>query len=148
MTEDMLLLGSQEAIAPGDGVTHRPLSSRSVARASLEDREALPKPIAQCRRREDADSRGRQFNGERQPIELAADVGYDMERVIRCRKPRIHRPRPFDEKLDGRVLREIPGLRSALGRERQRFNWLLLLTTDEQWCSARRQNLQLRAHAE
>jgi hypothetical protein len=116
MTEDTLLVWSEEAVAPGDRLAHRALSRRSVARASLEDRKAVLKSIAQCRQGERADPRRSQFKGERQPVEFAADLGHGLECVIRGRKPRIHRARPFDEKLHGRVFRQIQGLTKVQGR--------------------------------
>ena len=64
-----LLVWSQEAVAPGDGVAHRSLARRCVSRASLEEGKAVLKPIAQRRRSEHPDPRGGQFDGERQPVE-------------------------------------------------------------------------------
>ena len=73
--EDLLLPGGQEPVTPGDGIAHGLVPSRCVTRPSDEVRQTSIKSFTQHRRSEHPDPRGGQFDGQRQPVEAAADLG-------------------------------------------------------------------------
>ena len=78
--EEALLLGCQQVVAPGDGIAHRLLPRRQVARASGQQRQPVLKSREQRCGREHLDPRRGQLDGQRQPVQSAADLGNDRRR--------------------------------------------------------------------
>ena len=76
----------------------RPLAGGQVARAAGQQRQPAVEPGQQRRRRQEGDAGRRQLDGERQPVEAAADRGHGRRRCSAVRaKSGLHRPRSLDE---------------------------------------------------
>ncbi len=81
--EQALLGVAQQLVAPVDRLAQRLLPHRQVGAAAGEQGQPPFEAAEHLRRREDADPRRRQLDGERQPVEAGADL---RDRGRRCRR--------------------------------------------------------------
>ena len=119
--------------------------SRCVTRPSNEEGQTPLESFAQRRRCEYPDPRGGQFDGERQPVEAAADLGDVVKRVVRHGESRIDRACPYYEESHGRIVRQLRIITGLDGRRRQRRDEQLLFPAEAQGYAARGQDLYRRA---
>jgi hypothetical protein len=143
--EEGLLLRAEQAVAPLDGVAQRLLAIGQITCAALEEIQVVRQAREQRLRREEADSRGRQFNRERQPIQPATDLGDRGGVLSRNVKVGLDRARAFDKQANGLNLLQPLRRQCALAvRERHGRNRELILTPDVQRGTAGDQGLHLR----
>jgi hypothetical protein len=111
--EEGLLLRRQVVVTPGDGVPHRLLPSRQVPPAAGQQRQPLLQPGEEGGGRQDLDPGGGELDGQRQPVEPAADVGDGRGVGLREGEVGPDRLRAVDEEADGL---DRPQLRQRLVR--------------------------------
>jgi hypothetical protein len=102
-------------VAPGDRVAHRPQSRGQVARPADEQRQPPRQPTQQRARRQQADPRRRQLDGERQPVETGTDGGHRRRVRLGEAEVRPRRPGALREQADRFVPRQILRRRQAAG---------------------------------
>ena len=115
--EEVLLGGDKKLIAPFDRPTQGSLALRKVTSAAGQKREALVDSCEELLRREDFDSRGREFQRKRQVVQPPADLG---NRVL-GREARLHRSGSGDEEADCFLVLERRHRILLLAREAQRL---------------------------
>ena len=98
--EHPLLGGLEERVAPVDRGPQRLLALGDVARRAAEELEAAAQAIAQRLRREEAETSRGELDGEREPVEPAADLDDRRRVVVGDREVGPDRARPVDEQLD------------------------------------------------
>ena len=104
--EELLHLWGEQLVAPGDGGAHGLLAGRHVARAAGQHLQALGEAGEQGLRREQPGARGRQFDGQGQPVQASADLGDGMHRRLRDLERRLDGLRTLNEEGTGGRLRE------------------------------------------
>ena len=116
--EDLLLQLGEKLIAPVDGGAERLVARERGAPPLREQAEAVIEVFGKAAQPEDTDATGRQFDGERNAVEPAADVD-DQRRVgVAHLKPVVARPGALDEELHRRVSHCL-GRREPGGGRRQ-----------------------------
>ena len=95
-----LLVLVEEVVAPGHRRLERLLARHRGAGAAREQPEAVVEPFGDPPRVHHANPRRRQLDGEREPIDPAADVRDQVELLrVRC-EVRAHGRGPLDEEID------------------------------------------------
>ena len=79
--EQILVLGRQQVVAPGDRLAHRLLPHRQVTGAAGQERQTLFQPGQECRRRQESGPRRSQLDRQRQPIHPAHDLSDGEQRL-------------------------------------------------------------------
>ncbi len=141
--EHDLLRFVEEVMAPLDGGAQRSMSLRRVERPSIEQCQAIVEAAQQRVGREQAQSRGRQFDREWETIQPPGDLGDGPCIALIELKVRAHRPRSLHEQHHRFGRADRPGVPS-LGRHRQRGQGILVLPTHSQGRAARHQDTGVR----
>src|SRR6185437_12924968 len=90
----------EQRVAPVDGRAERPLALRRIAASAGEKSERALRAFEDLRRREQLRARGGELDGERKPVEAAAQVGDGLLVVRGDGEVRRDRTRALDEQLD------------------------------------------------
>jgi hypothetical protein len=78
----VLLCGCEQVVAPGDGFTHRPLALRQIPGTSTQEQEPLREALQQHREGKHPDVCCRQFDGQRQSVQLVTNGCHRRRGVI------------------------------------------------------------------
>src|SRR3989442_1559990 len=105
--ETPLLLDSQEIITPTDGVTQGVLTGGSILPASRQHSKPVGEAPEQCLGRQQFAPRRCQLQGQGQPVQPDADLGYSSRVVLRKDKSGLHGLRTLNEKGDRRVVQKL-----------------------------------------
>ena len=81
--EEPLLSRGKEIVAPGDGIAHRLLSRWEIPAATGQERQTPLQTIEECRGREHLDASGSELDGQRQPVQPAADRMNRLDILVR-----------------------------------------------------------------
>ena len=120
----------QQLVAPGDRVAHGLLPGRQVVRAVHQHRQPAGQPGQQVTGRQQPQPGRGQLDGQRDPVQPAADLGDGLDRRLVRRELNAGRLRPVKEQLHrGRFIggAGIPG-----SRQRQRGDRVLPAGPDPQ----------------
>ena len=117
--EHPLLGGLEERVAPVDRGPERLLALGDVARRAAEELEAAAQAIAQRLGREQAEASRGELDGEREPVEPAADLDDRRRVVVGDREVGPDGARPVDEQLDRLDPRHLRGRQAVAGLRRQ-----------------------------
>jgi hypothetical protein len=121
-------------VAPGDGVAHRAKAGGQVARPADEQRQPPRQPGQQRARRQQANPRRRQLDGQRQPVEAGADGGHGRRVGLGEAEIRARRPGAFGEQADRLISCQLLRQRQAGGirkRERRHREGLLAVEVED-----------------
>ena len=99
-SEEALLRLVQQIVAPGDRVAKRALSLRQITGTCCQERQASLEAGQQGARREQLHPRGRQLDGQGQPIQAPADLRHGTCVVIAEPELRAHGGGPLDKQRD------------------------------------------------
>src|SRR5437868_5182768 len=89
-TETTLLLGSQEIITPADGITQSLLPGGSIMPSTRQHGKPVVEPPEQGLGRQQFATGCRQLQGQGQPVQPDADLGYSSRVVLRKDKLGLH----------------------------------------------------------
>ena len=144
--EQRLLAGGQQAEAPVQGVAQGLLPLGQVPGPAGQQAEPLVKPRRQGLRRQQPDPGRGQLDGQRQPVQPAADLR-DRRRVAAGQlEARVRGVRPLGEQAHRGVAPQLFGVRGrAGGRDRQRRHRELVLAGQPQHRPAGHQHHQARS---
>ena len=128
----------------------RLLALGDVARRAAEELEAAAQAIAQRLGREEAETSRGELDGEREPVEPAADLDDRRRVVVGDREVGPDRARPVDEQLDRLDPCHLRGRHAAagLGRQAERRDRVDVLDPDAERLAAGDQELDLGARVE
>src|SRR5260370_42097243 len=107
--ETSLLLGIQEIITPADGITQGVLPGGSIMPSTRQNGKPMVKPPEQGLGRQQFAPRRCQLQGQGQPVQSDADLGYSSRVVFRKDKSGLHHLRTLNEKGNRRVLQQLLG---------------------------------------
>ena len=139
----------EQVVAPGDGVAHGLLAGRQVARPIAQQPQAILHLRQQRLRREELDPGRRQLDGERQPVEGAADRGHRGCRRLVEGQCRPHRAGTLQEEAHRLVAGQERGVRRRISRRhRQGIDGRLVLAPHVQGRPAGGQHLERGTGAE
>jgi hypothetical protein len=155
-SEQRLLGGGEQVVAPGDRLLERPLARRRVPRPGREQvegreavrplgRRAVPadQPGQRGPRRQDLASGSRQLDREGQAVQPDAELGHCSGILAGEREVGLDRPGTLDEQRHGRHLGQRGGIPEVLGpRQFERGERELVLAVDAQRLAAGDQHLQ------
>jgi hypothetical protein len=117
-------------VAPVDRCPKRPLAGRGVPGAGAEHVQCLSEPVAQLVRIEQRHARSGQLDGQREPIEAAADLGHRARVDLRELEASVVAAGALDEQGAGRGLRH--GGRPGPDRDLERADRVGVLGLESQ----------------
>ncbi|MFN8422330.1 MAG: hypothetical protein U0470_02720 [Anaerolineae bacterium] len=119
--EQHLFALGQQSEAHRERCQERLVSPSRGGRAIVQQPEPIRESIRDLRQREDARSRRRQLDGQRNPIELPTDVDDQGHLAVVVRRHRPSQGRPVYEEPHGIVVQRLSGCRGRLrARHRHR----------------------------
>ena len=143
-TEDQPFVRTQQVVAPLDRAEQGPLAAFGVPVGRGEQAEAFVEPIENLSRRQRTGTRRREFQGQRNAVEMAADAHHRSYVVRRHGERRRRQLRPFGEQADSVVpIRLID--RGILVWQRQGRHPVERFTCDTEPFPARGQHAEVRA---
>jgi len=95
-----LLRRVEEVVTPADGRPQRLLPLRPIAPAAGEEPQAIVKTRQDRLGRQQADARRRQLDGQREPVQLVADLRHHRHVVVREPEPGHHVACPREKEAD------------------------------------------------
>src|SRR5215203_2521967 len=111
---ECLLGGREEIVGPGDRITKSLMSYWQISRSTSQQGQLMLEPPQECRRRQHAAPRGRQLDGQWQPVQTTADC-HDVRHVLVAENESGRlRPHTLDEEGDCWPLLELVQIGSAL----------------------------------
>ena len=140
-TKDGLLVRVQQAVAPGDRITHRLLASRRITRAIDQERQALLEAVPQfgCREHRIRAAANSIASGNPSRVwQIAATCWSELVATENRGRQRA----PLDEEPHCRVVGPTAvRVRGVQGRQGERLHRQLLLAPNAQWGPARGQHV-------
>ncbi len=98
--EQLLLVGRQQVVAPGDRVAHGLVTRLHVTGGAVQQREPIGEPVQHGLRGEHVQSRRRKLDRERQSIQRQAYLPNRGDVPRREGEVGAHGPRALDEEID------------------------------------------------